>query len=129
MKNGWLEACSVLSKSLLCRYRFQIKYHPTLSRESEERFRENLQKRLNTYNELTGTGAIGSDLRLDYDNCEAIIKFMDAVVIRLEGGTQENIDLMLKETINDESLDEARKKQAAAAKSGYAFYDSEAKSS
>ena len=97
-------------------FRFQIKYHPTLSRDNEARFREHLQKRLDVFDELTSQDALGDKLNLDYNNCEKIIKFMDAVVIRLEGGSQENIDVMLQEPVSDESLDELRKKETTATK-------------
>ncbi|KAI6209544.1 Arsenite-resistance protein 2-like protein [Aphelenchoides besseyi] len=89
---------------------FQLKYHPDMQKETNERNHERFKKRLEVFTELTQSSDVNGDLRFDFDNCENIIRFMDAVVIKLEDGTNEDVQLMLKEPIVDESLDDLRKK-------------------
>jgi hypothetical protein len=71
-----------------------------------------LKKRLDTFNELVSQNGFGKDLRFDIDNCENLIRFMDAVVIKLEDGSNEDIELMMQEPIFDEAIDEVKKKLA-----------------
>jgi hypothetical protein len=80
-----------------------------------EQNRNNLKKRLEVYEELTKRDDLGRDLRLDVDNCEAIIRFMDAVVIKLEGGLDEDVAVMMRDPISDESIDEYQKKHVVGA--------------
>ncbi|KAI6191692.1 Arsenite-resistance protein 2-like protein [Aphelenchoides bicaudatus] len=92
---------------------FQFKYHPELSKASSEQQQNNLKKRLEIYNELVTQNGFGKELRLDVDNCENLIRFMDSVVIKLEDGTAEDVELMLQEPVFDEAIDEVKKKLAS----------------
>lgn len=48
---------------------------------------------------------------------------MDAVVIKLEGGSDEDVQLMMQEPISDESMDEIKKKGVLPSSNGLAFLD------
>lgn len=46
---------------------------------------------------------------------------MDAVVVKLEGGSDEDVELVLKEPIYDESIEELQKKKNATNGNGLVF--------
>lgn len=69
-----------------------------------------MKKRIDIFNELVSQNGFGKELRFDVDNCENLIRFMDAVVIKLEDGSNEDVELMMQEPISDEAIDEVKKK-------------------
>uniref|UniRef100_A0A1I7SMA9 Serrate RNA effector molecule homolog n=1 Tax=Bursaphelenchus xylophilus TaxID=6326 RepID=A0A1I7SMA9_BURXY len=88
---------------------FQRKYHPELSKESAAKADECVNKRLEIYKEVVEKD-YGKDIELSFEHTERIVKFLDAVVIKLEGGTDEDVEVLLKEPVFDESLDDLRNK-------------------
>lgn len=92
-----------------------------MSKEIIDQQRSQLKKRLEVYKELVEQNGFSKDLRFDVDNCENLIRFMDAVVIRLENGTNEDVELMMNEPISDEAIDELKKKSELTSKNGLVF--------
>ncbi|CAD5229430.1 unnamed protein product [Bursaphelenchus okinawaensis] len=90
---------------------FQHKYHPELSSEINKKASEFVNKRLEVYNEVI-TKDYGKDLEFSFENTERLVKFMDAVVIKLEDGDDVDVETLLKEPVYDESLDDLKKKQS-----------------
>lgn len=74
-----------------------------------------MKKRLEVYKELVEQNGFGGNLNFDIENCENLIRFMDSAVIKLEGGTDEDIQLMMSEPISDEAIDEVKKKKVESA--------------
>lgn len=84
-------------------FRFRFKYHPIDSNVFKEDHKGCIQKRLNIFNSLMENERINSK-SLDYTNAENIIRLMDTVVIKLEDGSDEAVEEMYNEKIDDESL-------------------------
>ncbi|PRD28711.1 UNVERIFIED_CONTAM: srrt-a [Trichonephila clavipes] len=83
---------------------FKLKHHPEESLKRKAELHEALQRRLNVFMELYEKGYV-DDVSIDQENTEQIIKFLDAVVIKLEGGT----DLDLK--VLDQPYEEEKPKE------------------
>ncbi|KAK6619508.1 hypothetical protein RUM43_012265 [Polyplax serrata] len=69
---------------------FKIKYHPEESVKRKEEQLTALKNRVAIFNEFLEKGLIDS-VRLDGDQSEALIKLMDCVVVRLEGGDEADL--------------------------------------
>ncbi|KAL7069730.1 hypothetical protein ACQ4LE_011169 [Meloidogyne hapla] len=82
---------------------FRRKYHPLESKERRTERRQHIQKRLQIFNELFDSKKLDG-LTLSYEHAEQLIRFMDMVVIKLEDGTDEDIEAAAAEPINDESV-------------------------
>uniref|UniRef100_A0A1I7ZBG3 Serrate RNA effector molecule homolog n=1 Tax=Steinernema glaseri TaxID=37863 RepID=A0A1I7ZBG3_9BILA len=91
---------------------FRFKYHPSEIKKRKDEQKELIQKRLEIFNEFESRGLIDK-IRLDFDNAREIIQLMDATVIKLEGGTDEDIENMMSEKIDDESVMELLQQQKA----------------
>ncbi|KAK0403311.1 hypothetical protein QR680_016853 [Steinernema hermaphroditum] len=89
---------------------FRFKYHPNEIKKRKDEQKELVKKRLEIFNEFKGKGLI-EKIRLDFDNAREIIQLMDATVIKLEGGNDEDIDIMMSEKIEDESVMELLQQQ------------------
>jgi len=83
-----------------------------------EPHKDNCKTRLDVYNELVDQKGFDKDLRFEIDNCENLIRFMDAVVIKLEGGSNEDIEIIMGEPIFDEAIEEVQKKKSVLDKNG-----------
>ncbi|XP_022788107.1 serrate RNA effector molecule homolog isoform X2 [Stylophora pistillata] len=64
---------------------FRMKYHPKEMALKQKEYKKSMQRRLSVFLNLLKTGR-ADDISLDIDNSEAIIKLLDSVVIKLEGG-------------------------------------------
>lgn len=84
--------------------RFKIKYHPDEKPKRESEQQAVVQRRLAVFNELVASGWIDSTA-VDVENAEKIIKILDAAVIKLEGGT--DVDLQI---LDQPELEEAAAK-------------------
>jgi hypothetical protein len=91
---------------------FRLKYHPEESKERTEEQEALIKKRLEIFNEFFDKGLIAK-LRLDYDGAADIIRLMDAVVVKLEDGSEEDVEAVLKEAVEDESVEELEKMKEA----------------
>ncbi|KAF7633128.1 hypothetical protein Mgra_00007491 [Meloidogyne graminicola] len=80
-----------------------INYHPLVCEERLAERRLHVQKRLQVFNELDAVGKI-DELTLSYEYAEELIRFMNIVVIKLEDGTDADIEIAKNEPINDESV-------------------------
>jgi hypothetical protein len=116
---------------------FKLRYHPNDSTKRKEEQRETTKRRLDIFMELIESSLASSDnnappLSLEMTNDlskKRLFKFLDAVMIRLEGGTSQELDILetiyeeareenetdakLKENVKEESDDEAEVKKTS----------------
>lgn len=69
---------------------FKNKYHPIESVKRKEEQRLSLKRRAEVFTELLKNGTI-SNITLDSSQSERILRLLDTVVIKLEGGTEEDL--------------------------------------
>ncbi|KAK2704796.1 serrate RNA effector molecule homolog isoform X2 [Artemia franciscana] len=94
---------------------FKIRYHPEESVKRKEEQLANLNKRVEAFKDFFEKGRI-SGFTLDADQSEKIVKFLDAFVIKLEGGSDEEIEEFLSEVskpvgLNPEATDKSGSKK------------------
>ncbi|KHN86405.1 Serrate RNA effector molecule -like protein [Toxocara canis] len=87
---------------------FRLKYHPEESGKRKEEQRENVLRRLAIFEEMLADGKIAK-LRMDFDCAAEIIRIMDMLVVKLEGGTDDDVAALQNEKIEDESVTELKK--------------------
>ena len=116
---------------------FKLRYHPNDSTKRKEEQRETTKRRLDIFMELIESSLASSEnnappLSLEMTNDlskKRLFKFLDAVMIRLEGGTSQELDILetiyeeareenetdakLKENVKEESDDEAEVKKTS----------------
>jgi hypothetical protein len=116
---------------------FKLRYHPNDSTKRKEEQRETTKRRLDIFMELIESTLASSEnnvpplsLEMTNDlNKKRLFKFLDAVMIRLEGGTSQELDILetiyeeareenetetkLKENVKEESDDEAGVKKTS----------------
>ncbi|KJH52847.1 Arsenite-resistance protein 2 [Dictyocaulus viviparus] len=84
-------------------FRFRHKYHPDESAAVREAHLADVKKRLEIFNDLKSRGCF-NDLTLDLQHAREIIRLMDTLVVRLEGGSEEDVEALKHEKIEDDSL-------------------------
>jgi len=72
---------------------FEEKYHPTKSVERKKFIRHCMRKRLRVFLDLWEAGYI-DDLSLKISDTGAVLKFLDRVIIKLEGGSEEDFKML-----------------------------------
>ncbi|KAH0954256.1 hypothetical protein HN011_003564 [Eciton burchellii] len=72
---------------------FKIKYHPEESVKRKEEQVSGLKKRVEVFLEMLGTGEIDK-VSVDADQADVLLHLLDAVVIKLEGGTEEDLQVL-----------------------------------
>ncbi|XP_077171282.1 serrate RNA effector molecule homolog isoform X2 [Paroedura picta] len=82
---------------------FQSKYHPDKAGRRKQEAQNALQNRLSVFLYLMENGWF-ENLQLDIDKANAIIKVLDAAVIKMEGGTE--IDLKILDQEEEEERQE-----------------------
>jgi len=93
---------------------FKEKYHPTESVDRKKFIRSSLRKRLRIFLDLWEDGYI-DNLSLTIQDSETVLKFIDRVVVKLEGGSEEDvkaIDLPPPEEKNTEVKTDAEPKES-----------------
>ncbi|CDW52636.1 serrate RNA effector molecule [Trichuris trichiura] len=88
---------------------FRMKYHPEDSLKKRNEQKAATKRRLDVFMELMDKGYV-KKCSLDQDHAENLIKLMDAVVIKLEGGTDEDLEAI--EKCEYEEVDEAASEKA-----------------
>uniref|UniRef100_A0A914V1P4 Serrate RNA effector molecule homolog n=1 Tax=Plectus sambesii TaxID=2011161 RepID=A0A914V1P4_9BILA len=88
---------------------FRLKYHPDESAKRKEHHKTNVHKRFELFQELTEKGMI-EQARLDYNNGRYLIKLMDALVVKIEGGTDEDVTALDDQEIEDDSLEDEKRR-------------------
>ncbi|MFH4979600.1 hypothetical protein AB6A40_006309 [Gnathostoma spinigerum] len=88
---------------------FRLKYHPDDSARRKNEQKENIRKRLEIFESMCNDGTIDK-LRIDFDCAPEIIRAMDTLVVRLEGGTDDDVAALSQEAIEDESVTELKNK-------------------
>lgn len=94
---------------------FKLKYHPDEYSKRREEQRQIIKKRLNVFMELQSKGYL-DEVTVDLENQRSLTRFLDAVVIKLEGGTDQDLralDVVSSSSSaaieNDEGDDDAAK--------------------
>ncbi|XP_068705462.1 serrate RNA effector molecule homolog isoform X3 [Montipora foliosa] len=72
---------------------FRTKYHPKEAASRQREFKKAMKRRLSVFLNLLKSGRVDS-LSLDIDNSDGIMKLLDSVVIKLEGGTDSDLDVL-----------------------------------
>lgn len=75
---------------------FRSKYHPDEVGKRKQEARGALQNRLRVFLSLMETGWFDT-LLLDIDKADAIVKMLDAAVIKMEGGTENDLRILEQE--------------------------------
>ncbi|EDM13276.1 rCG21727 [Rattus norvegicus] len=75
---------------------FRSKYHPDEVGKRRQEARGALQNRLKVFLSLMETGWF-DNLLLDIDKADAIVKMLDAAVIKMEGGTEHDLRILEQE--------------------------------
>ncbi|XP_076272274.1 arsenic resistance protein 2 isoform X3 [Rhynchophorus ferrugineus] len=95
---------------------FRMKYHPEDSVKRKAEQAAALQRRLSVFNDLLKAGKIDSTV-IDCSQTTNLLKLLDTVVIKLEGGSDEDLELLEKEYEEMEAkYREQKEKEAAAEK-------------
>ncbi|KAF6197642.1 hypothetical protein GE061_008608, partial [Apolygus lucorum] len=102
---------------------FKLKFHPEDSAKRKEELNAALKKRAQVFLEMLDSGRVDA-VRLDSDQGDAVVKLLDAVVIRLEGGT--DLDLTVLDLAENASNEKAAKEAAEKAKEAKLKADKEA---
>uniref|UniRef100_A0A8C5QR21 Serrate, RNA effector molecule n=1 Tax=Leptobrachium leishanense TaxID=445787 RepID=A0A8C5QR21_9ANUR len=89
---------------------FRSKYHPDEVGRHKQECQVALRNRLDSFLYLTDNSWL-DEIQLDMDKAPAIIKVLDAAVIKMEGGTE--IDLKILDEEEEQAKREAAKKEAA----------------
>jgi len=90
---------------------FKQKYHPDESVKRKDELREMLKKRVEVFQEFMEQGKF-EDLNLDGDKQDALIKVLDSVVIKLEGGSDFDLTVLdLPDPEEEQKKEEEGKKE------------------
>ncbi|ULU11841.1 hypothetical protein L3Y34_015315 [Caenorhabditis briggsae] len=93
---------------------FRLKYKPEEAKKVKEVQLENVQKRLQIFNELKEQGQFDK-FTLDFEDAEAILRMLDSVVVKLENGSEDDLKAVLAQKLDDESLADVKKENKDAA--------------
>ncbi|KAL5493110.1 hypothetical protein EMCRGX_G014236 [Ephydatia muelleri] len=74
-------------------FKFISKYHPTTLRKQKDENEANLKKRLDAFQFLLGSGRL-DNVPLSTDCTDKVIKVMDTAVVRMEGGSDTDLELL-----------------------------------
>ncbi|VDK40210.1 unnamed protein product [Taenia asiatica] len=78
------------------------KYHPDFIDDTREQVTKNIRQRLDVFLDLFDKGMIDNQ-SVDMENAKNLIKLMDAVVIKLNGGTDDDLAILDNpDTVDDE---------------------------
>lgn len=82
-------------------FRFKLRYHPDENYKRRDEQNKNVIQRLNVFMELLNKGWL-ENLSLEIGKSKEIQQFLDACVIKLEGGSDEDITRLLDPSQNTE---------------------------
>jgi len=90
---------------------FKQKYHPDDSVKRKDELRDMLKKRVEVFQEFMEQSKF-AELTLDGDKQDALIKVLDSVVIKLEGGTDFDITVLdLPDPEEEQKKEDSKKKK------------------
>ena len=93
---------------------FKQKYHPDDSVKRKEELRDFLKKRVEVFQQFLESGKI-EDLQMDCEVQDSLIRILDSVVIKLEGGTDfdlNSLDLPDEEEVAKKERDSSRRERS-----------------
>ncbi|VDK45567.1 unnamed protein product [Anisakis simplex] len=79
---------------------FRLKYHPEESAKRKEEQNENISKRLSVFEQMLSDGKLDK-IHVDFDCASDIIRIMDMLVVKLEGGDEEDLNELEDEKVTD----------------------------
>ncbi|XP_047505088.1 serrate RNA effector molecule homolog isoform X2 [Pieris napi] len=88
---------------------FKIKYHPEESVKRKEEQLAALKNRLNVFLELLEQGELDK-VSVDVDKSDKLIRLLDTVVIKLEGGTEEDLKILDEPAPSENATNEKQDK-------------------
>ncbi|CAI4228643.1 unnamed protein product [Auanema sp. JU1783] len=87
---------------------FRQKYHPDEVAKISASHIESVKKRLDIFEDLRSKGAF-DNVTLDQEHTQDIIKILDSVVVLLEGGTNDDLEALKNETLDDDGVSDTEK--------------------
>lgn len=83
---------------------FKSRYHPDENYKRRNEQHQNIINRVDVFMDLMNKGWL-NDISADYDKANEIVRFLDAVVIKLEGGSDQDVKQLLDGTADVEIID------------------------
>jgi len=91
---------------------FKLKYHPDLGTKKTEELKAAVKRRVEVFEEIFNKGE-NEGVSVDGDKQKELVKILDSVVIKLEGGSE--LDLSILDKSEEEIEENQKKKQEAKA--------------
>lgn len=108
--------------------RFRSKYHPDEVGKRRQEARGALQNRLRVFLSLMESGWF-DNLLLDIDKADAIVKMLDAAVIKMEGGTENDLRILEQEEEEEQAGKPGEPSKKEEGRAGPGLVDGERKAS
>nr|CAG4646176.1 EOG090X04A7 [Macrothrix elegans] len=81
---------------------FKLKYHPEENQKRKNEHKAHVEQRVKTLMEMTDEGRF-ENVTIDADQSEKLVKLLDIVVIKLEGGTEADLQVLEKPPTHTET--------------------------
>ena len=94
---------------------FREKYHPLERNKKKEEIQKRVKKRLEVYQELDKSGLL--ELNLNSENENKLVKLLNTVVIKLEGGNEKDLKVLEDDFVEDDKVQELHKTSSVFLKS------------
>ncbi|XP_065195747.1 serrate RNA effector molecule homolog isoform X1 [Sycon ciliatum] len=72
---------------------FREKYHPVIKKDRDTTVRQQLRTRVNAFVDLMDSGRLDK-IGLDAENMDGIVRLLDAAMIKMEGGTDNDLRIL-----------------------------------
>ena len=95
---------------------FREKYHPIDMKNKKEEIQKRVKKRLEVYQEIDNKGLL-DEMHLNSENENKLVKLLNTVVIKLEGGTEKELKVLNDDYEEDEKVQELHKTSSVFLKS------------
>ncbi|KAK4873375.1 hypothetical protein RN001_015404 [Aquatica leii] len=96
---------------------FRLKYHPEDSIKRKDEQMNSLKKRLEVFMDLLNSGKVGA-VHVDSVQTNELLKLMDTVVIKLEGGNDEDVEALEQEYSDLEKKEQKAPEEPAEKRNG-----------
>merc|ERR1712098_747649 len=88
---------------------FREKYHPVDGKKKKDSVQNRVKKRLEIYQDLVEKSEMLKSLPLDSDSEKKILKLLNTVVIKIEGGKEEDLKVLEDDYKENENTKELHK--------------------